>query len=94
MASARPQEPAAGGEAVAYGSAAGRWVMFVTVLGSALGFLDATVVNVALPAIGGDLDADVGGLQWVRNGYLLTLSAFILLGAAPSPTATGAGASS
>ncbi|MDT0382093.1 DHA2 family efflux MFS transporter permease subunit [Streptomyces sp. DSM 42041] len=65
---------------VAHGSAAGRWVLAATVLGSAMGFLDATVVNVALPAIGDDLDADVSELQWVLDGYLLTLAALILLG--------------
>ena len=69
-------------EAVAWGTARGRWVLGVTVLGSALGFLDATVVNVALPAIGEDLDAGVADLQWTVNGYLLTLSALILLGGA------------
>ncbi|MBA2261919.1 MAG: MFS transporter, partial [Solirubrobacterales bacterium] len=72
----------AGKEAVAWGTARGRWVLGVTVLGSALGFLDATVVNVALPAIGEDLEAGVAGLQWTVNGYLLTLSALILLGGA------------
>ncbi|EST28390.1 hypothetical protein N566_22835 [Streptomycetaceae bacterium MP113-05] len=65
---------------VAYRSATGRWVLAATVLGSAMGFLDATVVNVALPAIGEDLDADVAALQWVLDGYLLTLAALILLG--------------
>ncbi len=65
---------------VAYGSGAGRWVLAATVLGSAMGFLDATVVNVALPAIGADLDADVSALQWVLDSYLLTLAALILLG--------------
>ena len=57
-----------------------RRVLAVTVLGSGLAFLEATVVNVALPAIGTDLDADVAGLQWTLNGYLLTLAALILLG--------------
>jgi EmrB/QacA subfamily drug resistance transporter len=61
-------------------SAPGRWVLTVTVLGSGIAFLEATVVNVALPEMGSDLDADVGGLQWVINGYLLTLAALILLG--------------
>jgi len=59
---------------------AGKWVLAVTVLGSAVAQLEATVVNVALPAIGEDLDADVAGLQWTLNGYLLTLAALILLG--------------
>ncbi|MBI4940402.1 MAG: MFS transporter [Actinobacteria bacterium] len=45
-----------------------------------MAMLDSTVVNVALPSIGADLDADVAGLQWTANGYLLTLSALILLG--------------
>jgi EmrB/QacA subfamily drug resistance transporter len=63
-----------------FGTPAGRWVLAVTVLGSGIAFLEATVVNVALPEIGSDLDADVAGLQWVINGYLLTLSALILVG--------------
>ena len=42
--------------------------------------LDATVINVALPAIADDLDTDIAGLQWILNGYLLTLAAFLLLG--------------
>jgi EmrB/QacA subfamily drug resistance transporter len=63
-----------------FASKRGRWVLAVTVLGSAVAFLEATVVNVALPELGRDLDADVAGLQWTINGYLLTLSALILLG--------------
>lgn len=55
---------------IRYTSAAGRWVLGVTVLGSSIAFLEATVVNVALPEIGRDLDADVAGLQWIINGYL------------------------
>lgn len=43
-------------------------------------FLDGTVANVALPKIGDELDADLAGLQWVINGYTLTLAAFILVG--------------
>lgn len=62
------------------GEPRGRWVLAVTVLGSGMAFLDATVVNVALPAIGRDLDADLAGLQWTVNGFTLTLAAFILLG--------------
>ncbi|HMC07144.1 MAG TPA: MFS transporter [Solirubrobacterales bacterium] len=43
-------------------------------------FLDGTVVNVALPDIGRDLGASTSDLQWVLNGYLLTLASLILLG--------------
>ncbi len=65
---------------VRYASAAGRWVLLATVLGSGLAFLDATVVNVALPTIGEDLDAGLGGLQWTVNAYALTLAGLLLLG--------------
>ncbi|MDQ3914522.1 MAG: DHA2 family efflux MFS transporter permease subunit [Actinomycetota bacterium] len=65
---------------IAYGSATGRWVLGATVLGSGIAFLDGTVVNVALPAIDRELDAGISGLQWIVDSYLLTLSAFLLLG--------------
>ena len=58
----------------------GRWTLFATVLGSGMALLDATVVNVALPSIGHDLDASMAGLQWTVNAYTLTLAGFILLG--------------
>ncbi|HEV7887660.1 MAG TPA: MFS transporter [Acidimicrobiales bacterium] len=67
-------------EPIRYGSAAGRWVVAATVLGSGIAFLDGTVVNVALPAIARDLHADVRGLQWILDAYLVTLSALLLLG--------------
>jgi MFS family permease len=66
--------------AITWGTAAARWILFATVLGSGMAFLDATVVNVALPAIGAALDASVAGLQWILNGYTLTLAALILIG--------------
>src|SRR6266540_3876259 len=59
---------------------AGRWVLLVAVLGSGLAMLDATVVNIALPSIGRDLDAGLAGLQWTVNGYTLALASLILLG--------------
>lgn len=65
---------------LAMGTAAGRWVLLATVLGSGLAMLDATVVNVALGRIGDDLDAGFSGLQWTINAYTLTLAALILLG--------------
>jgi EmrB/QacA subfamily drug resistance transporter len=57
-------------------------VLLATVLGSALAFIDATVVNIALPRIGADLGADAAGLQWTVNGYTLSLASLILLGGA------------
>src|SRR5580658_748515 len=65
---------------VRYGTAPARWILLATVLGSGMAFLDGTVVNVALPAIGKDFSASVAGLQWVLTGYLITLSALILIG--------------
>ena len=68
----------------------GRWVLLATILGSGIAFLDATVVNVALPTIGEDLDAGIASLQWVVNAYTLTLSS-LCSSAAPSATTTAAG---
>ena len=65
---------------IAYNSRTGRWVLAAAVLGSGLAFLDGTVVNVALPTIGEDLNASTSSLQWILNGYLLTLASLILLG--------------
>ena len=62
------------------GTAAGRWVLLATVLGSAMVMIDGTVVNVALPHIARDLGVDFGGLQWIINAYTLTLAGLILLG--------------
>jgi MFS family permease len=65
---------------LAYKSSAGRWVLAVAVLGSGMAFLDGTVVNVALPTIGRDLNAETSSLQWTINGYQLSLASLILLG--------------
>src|SRR4051794_27466045 len=62
------------------GTAKGRWVVAAAVLGSGVAFLDGTVVNAALPAISRDLGADLGDLQWVLTGYLLTLGSLLVLG--------------
>src|SRR5262249_13184555 len=60
----------------------GRWVLLITVAGSGIASLDATVVNIALPTIGRDFHTGIAALQWVMNGYTLTLAAFLLLGGA------------
>ena len=62
------------------GTPTGRWVVAAAVLGSGMTLLDGTVVNVALRTIGADLDASLAQLQWINNGYLLTLASVILLG--------------
>jgi EmrB/QacA subfamily drug resistance transporter len=70
-------EPTSG---IAFESGAGRWLLTVAVVGSGMAFLDGTVVNVALPDIGRDFHAGTSSLQWILNGYLLTLASLILLG--------------
>jgi EmrB/QacA subfamily drug resistance transporter len=70
-------EPASG---IAFESPAGRWLLATAVAGSGMAFLDGTVVNIALPDIGRDFDASTSALQWILNGYLLTLASLILLG--------------
>lgn len=77
-----PAAPA--GPGVPLASARGRWILLTTVLGSSMALLDSTVVNVALPRIGRDLDADLAVLQWTVNAYLLTLAGLILVGGALS----------
>jgi len=57
-------------------------VLVTCILASSLAFVDGTVVNVGLPAIGKGLGGDAAGLQWVINAYLLPLSALLLLGGA------------
>src|SRR5689334_23771798 len=54
----------------------------MVILGSGIALLDGTVVNIALKAIGTDLDASLVELQWVTNGYLLSLASLILVGGA------------
>jgi EmrB/QacA subfamily drug resistance transporter len=54
--------------------------LVATILGSTVVFLDGTVVNVALPAIAGDLDAGLAGQQWVVESYMLTMVALLLVG--------------
>jgi MFS family permease len=63
-------------------STEGRGILLASVVGSGMAFLEGTVVNVALPALGRSLHTDLAGLQWTVNAYLLTLSALLLSGGA------------
>src|SRR5918997_3072800 len=67
-------------EPVALGTTRGRWLVAVTVLASGMAFVDATAVQVALPAIDRELDSSLSGLQWTITGYTLALASLILLG--------------
>jgi len=75
---AAPQ--AEGSAGLRLSTARGRWVVTATVLGSGMAALDATVVGIALPAIGRDFHAGVASVQWVVDAYTLTLAGLLLLG--------------
>lgn len=59
-----------------------RLVLAATILASSLDFIDGSVVNVGLPAIGRSLHGGAADLQWLVNAYLLPLAALLLLGGA------------
>lgn len=59
-----------------------RFVLISAILASALGFIDGSVVAIAIPAIRSDLGASLADAQWISNAYMLTLSALILAGGA------------
>jgi MFS family permease len=63
-------------------SGTGVGLIAATVLASMAGFLDASVVNVAVPAISRDLGASLVALQWTLTGYLLTAAALLLVSGA------------
>ncbi|MFI7481809.1 MFS transporter [Kocuria sp. M1R5S2] len=63
-----------------WGERRSRWVLAATVLGSALTFIDMTVVPVAVPAVGAEFGLGSVGMTWVANAYTLGLAAFVLLG--------------
>lgn len=57
-----------------------RWrVLGICSLGVFMTYVDSTALNVALPAIADDLHADVTGLQWVLDAYLLVLASLLML---------------
>ncbi|MFC6157303.1 MFS transporter [Kribbella jiaozuonensis] len=76
-------EPAVTGAGlVALRGRAGALLVTATVLASMVGFIDAYMINVAIPAIGRDLEIGVSELQWVLTGYLVTVASMLLLAGA------------
>jgi EmrB/QacA subfamily drug resistance transporter len=71
----RSREPAA-----PCAPSSGPWVLAATIIGSAMAFIDGTVVNVALPQIQTRLNATAVDAQWIVESYALFLAALILLG--------------
>ena len=62
------------------GSRYGKLLLTLLCAVAFLDFVDASIVNLALPDIRDDLDFTVQGLQWVPSAYLLTYGGFMLLG--------------
>ena len=58
------------------------FTLIATILGSTIVFLDGTVVNVALPAIGEELDAGLADQQWIVEAYMLATVSLLLVGGA------------
>jgi EmrB/QacA subfamily drug resistance transporter len=56
------------------------WTLAGACSGLFILMLDSTVVALALPSIRHDVDATSAGLQWVMNGYLLIITAFVVTG--------------
>src|SRR5258708_39623677 len=77
-----PESAASGQDGLSFSSASGRWVLLATILGSAIAAIDATVVGIALPAIGREFHTSLATLQWVVTAYTLTLAGLLLFGVA------------
>ena len=75
---------------IEFGTRKARWVLLATVGASGMAFLDSTVVNVALERMGRELPSTIvaryEGQSYVTNGYLLTLSALLILAGALADT--------
>ncbi|WP_214071185.1 MFS transporter [Mucilaginibacter sp. dw_454] len=67
---------------VALKSPAGKWIMASTILASSMAFIDATALNVVMPALQQGLRASGADLFWILNAYLLMLASLILIGGA------------
>jgi EmrB/QacA subfamily drug resistance transporter len=76
----RPARPDAVASSSALSTRHGRLVLALLCAVAFLDFVDASIVNVALPDMRRDLHFSVQQLQWVPSGYLLTYGGFMLLG--------------
>jgi EmrB/QacA subfamily drug resistance transporter len=58
------------------------YVLVATILASAMGFIDGSVISIAIPAIRASLGASLADAQWISNGYMLFMASLILIGGA------------
>jgi len=72
-------EPAPHAE-IALSSSAGKWILASTILASSMAFIDSTALNVILPSLQNDLQANGTDIFWILNAYLLMLASLILVG--------------
>ena len=70
------------GDSIASARSSRRWTLVATIIASSLTFIDATVINVALPALQTDLRATITDVQWVIEAYALFLGGLMLVGGA------------
>jgi len=63
-------------------SSSRKFILIAAILASSLGFIDGSIVSIALPSIRASLDGSLAQAQWISNGYLLPLAALILVGGA------------
>ena len=61
-------------------STTGKWILASTILASSMAFIDSTALNVILPSLQQDLDAQGTDIFWILNAYLLMLASLILVG--------------
>jgi len=59
-----------------------RWILVATIIGSSMTFIDGTVVNIALPTIGRDLNAGLAAQQWVMLSYSLAVASLYIVSGA------------
>lgn len=59
-----------------------KYILISAILASSLGFIDGSMVAIALPAMRASLDGTLVQAQWISNAYMLSLSALILVGGA------------
>ena len=59
-----------------------RLILIATIIGSSMTFIDGTVVNIALPTIGRDLDAGLSAQQWVVLSYSLAVASLYIVSGA------------
>ncbi|MEO5805767.1 MFS transporter [Devosia sp.] len=59
-----------------------KFVLIAAILASSMGFIDGSVLSIAIPAMRSNLGATLADAQWVSNGYMLFLASLILLGGA------------